>query len=255
MSQETVQDVRFPRAGHTYTPLPSSKESGRVQAHAVQTIHATPEQIYNVYTRIELLPTWQEGVVSVERTGEHTLHWKMQDPGTRRQFEFDSEELESTPGKRHVARITSGPTAGTTDVLSLEPHPAGRGTIATLISDYKLPGGWVTNAVTAVVSRSPAQITIENLRHLKELVESNEIPSVEGQPAGRRGMSGALKKFLLGENMPTPPGTSNRARPQDMPSRNALGTGVSTQTLATVGLIAIPLIFGAVLWASFSDRD
>ena len=253
MPTETLQEVRFPKTGHSYVPLPSSKEANRVQAHAVQTIAASPEQIFNIYARAELLPTWQEGVVSVERTGDKTLHWVMQDPGTGKQFEFDAEELEIVPGKRHVSRVTNGPTAGTTEIFTLEPHPAGRGTIATFVSDFTLPGGAITHTLGAIVSRSPTQIVIENLRHLKELIESGEIPSVEGQPAGRRGISGSLKQVLLGENMPTPPGTSNRAKPQDMPVQNFLGTGISKQALTTVGLVAVPLIFGAILWASLSD--
>ena len=255
MPTETPQEVRFPKTGHAYAPLPSGKSGNRVQAHAVQTIDATPEQIFNIYTRIELLPTWQEGVVSVERTGDNTLHWVMQDPGTGKQFEFDAEELEIVPGKRHVSRVTTGPTAGTTEIFTLEPHPAGRGTITTMVTDYTLLGGALTHAVSAVISRSPAQIVIENLRHLKELIESGEIPTVEGQPAGRRGISGRLKKILLGENMPTPPGTREQARPQDMPRQNVLGSGVSAQTITTVGLIAVPLIFGAILWASLSGSD
>lgn len=255
MSTDTLPEVRFPKPGHAYTPLPKSKEGNRVQAHSVQTIGASPDQIFNVYTRVELLPIWQEGVVAVERTGDKTLHWEMQDPGTGKHFSFDSEELESDPGKRHVARVTSGPTAGSTDILTLEPHPAGRGTIATLVSDYTLPGGWLTHAATAVISRSPSQVTIENLRHLKELIESGQIPSVEGQPAGPRGVSGNFKKFMLGENMPTPPGTSNRATPRDMPAGNALGTGLSLGTLTTIGLVAIPVILGTILWASLSDND
>lgn len=253
MPTETVQEVRFPKTGHPYAPLPRGKEANRVQAHAVQTINASPEQIFNVYTRIELLPTWQEGVVSVERTGDKTLHWVMQDPGTGKQFEFDAEELEVVPGKRHVSRVTTGPTAGTTEIFTLEPHPAGRGTIATFVTDFTLPGGGLTHAISAIVSRSPSQVVIENLRHLKELIESGEIPSVEGQPAGRRGISGSLKKILLGENMPTPPGTSDRARPQDMPKANVLGRNVSAQTLTTVGLVAIPVVLGAIIWASLSD--
>lgn len=255
MPTETLQDVRFPKTGHAYAPLPNSSEGNRVQAHAVQTIAATPEQIYNVYTRIELLPTWQEGVVSVERTGDKTLHWVMQDPGTGKQFEFDAEELETVPGKRHVSRVTSGPTAGTTEIFTLEPHPAGRGTIVTLLTDYVLPGGAVANALSAAISRSPRNIVIEDLRHLKELIESGEIPTVEGQPAGRRGISGKLKQFLIGENMPTPPGTSDRARPQDMPAKNKLGNRVSPNTLTVVGLVAVPVILGVILWASLSDRD
>ena len=255
MSSETLSEVRFPRSGQPYSPLPKGKEAHRVQSHAVQTIRATPEQIFNTYTRVELLPSWQEGVVSVEKTGDKTLHWEMQDPGTGKHFSFDSEVLESDPGKRHVSRVTSGPTAGSTDTLTLAPHPAGRGTIVTLVSDYTLPGGWLTNNLSAVVSRSPSQVTVENLRHLKELIESGEIPTVEGQPAGRRGISGSLKRLLLGENMPTPPGTSDRARPEDMPRRNILGTGISRNTITAVGLITVPIIFCAILWASLSDSD
>ncbi|WP_419805460.1 SRPBCC family protein [Terriglobus sp.] len=255
MPTETLQEVHFPKTGHAYAPLPSGKEANRVQAHAVQTIAASPEQIFNVYTRIEMLPAWQEGVISVTRTGDKTLHWIMEDPGTGKQFEFDAEELEVIPGKRHVSRVISGPTAGTTEIFTLEPHPAGRGTITTFVTDFTLPGGALTHTVSAVVSRSPSQVVVENLRHLKELMESGEIPTVEGQPAGRRGISGKLKKFLLGENMPTPPGTSNRAKPQDMPKLNLLGRSISTQTLTTVGLVTVPLIFGVILWASLSDND
>ena len=255
MPTETLQEVKFPKTGHAYAPLPNSSEGNRVQAHAVQTINATPEQVYNTYASIELLPTWQEGVVSVTRTGDKTLHWVMQDPGTGVQTEFDAEEIELVPGKRHVSRVTNGPTAGTTDILTLEPHPAGRGTIATMVADLTVPGGAISNAISAVVSRSPRQIVIEDLRHLKELIESGQIPSVEGQPAGRRGISGKLKRLLLGENMPTPPGTSDRARPQDMPRKNILGTGLSPQTLTTVGLVALPIVFGIILWASLSDND
>lgn len=215
---ESFEAPTFPKKGAIWQPLPKGKQGKQMAAHTVQTIDATPEQVFNLYTRIEALPIWQEGVVSVERTGPKRLHWKMQDPGTGTHFEFDSVELESVPGKRHVSRVTSGPTAGTTETLTLAPHPAGRGTVATLVAEYTLPGGWVTKAVAAVVSRTPAQVLIENLRHLKELLEAGEIPTVEGQPAGRRGMSGKLKQLLYGENMPTPPGTSNRARPEDLPS-------------------------------------
>ena len=122
------------------------------------TIRATPDQVYNLYTRIEFLPAWQEGVVSVQRTGPKRLHWVMQDPGTGKQFEFDSEETETVQGKRHVSRILNGPTAGTIEMFTVEEHPSGRGAVATLVLQFKLPGGIFTRSAAAIVSRSPAQI-------------------------------------------------------------------------------------------------
>ena len=251
---EPVAEVRFPRTGSNWTPLPQGSKRNRVRAHAVQTIRATPEEVFNTYVSAELLPTWQEGVVSVKRTGKTTLHWTMQDPGTGKQFEFDSEEQEVIPGKRHTSRITSGPFKGTEEIFTLEPHPAGRGTVATLIADYNLPGGWFTKAVSAIISRKPEQIVIENLRHLKELLESGQIPTLEGQPAGRRGISGQLKRVLMGENLPTPPGTRESARPDDLPKRGS-GKAITGRNLAIAGLVAVPLVIGTAAWSILSKKD
>ena len=250
----SAEQVQFPKAGSTWTPLPRGKKKNRVQTHAVQTINATPDEVFNTYTRAELLPTWQEGVVSVVRTKPRILHWIMQDPGTGKQLEFDSEETEVVPGKRHTSRIISGPFKGTTEEFTLEPHPAGRGTIATLVTNFVLPGGWFTNAVSAVLSRKPEQVVIENLRHLKELLESHEIPTVEGQPAGPRGVTGKLKRAMLGENLPTPPGTRESARPEDLPSGNGAGTSRVGRTLLMAGIAAIPLVVGTIVWASRGDE-
>ncbi len=249
-SGQTIGEARFPKAGADWKPLPRGAKSNRVQTHAVQTIRATPDEVYNTYARIELLPSWQEGVVSVQRTSGNKLHWKIEDPGTGKSLEFDSEEVEKVPGKRHVSRITTGPAAGTTATFTLEPHPAGRGTITTLISDFTVPGGWVTNAVASVISRSPQQTVIENLRHLKELIESGQIPTVEGQPAGRRGISAKLKQILLGENMPTPPGTRAAAKPSDEPARESLGS----RAVYISALAIVPLVMALGIWVNMRDE-
>ncbi len=245
----------FPRSGTVWQPLPKGKQGKQQAAHTVQTIGATPDQIFNLYTRVEFLPSWMEGVVHVARLSAKKLHWTMQDPGTGKQFEFDSEELESIPGKKHVSRVTTGPTAGTTDTLTLVEDPAGRGTIATLVSEFSLPGGLFTKAVTAVVSRSPSQITIENLRHLKEILEAGEIPTVEGQPAGRRGISGKLKQLLYGENMPTPPGTSDRARPEDMPGTASARTSKWPMILASIAGIGMLGVLLAIEGSGNEPKD
>jgi uncharacterized membrane protein len=214
-------EVRFPRRGEAYSPLPDEKKDGHARAHAVQTINADPMTIYSLWRREEVLPLWMEGVVSVTRTSESTSHWVMQVPGTEKQMEFDAEIVQDEPGRRLVSRVKNGPTAGTTDDVTFSAHPSGRGMVVTLVSDFVVPGGILGNAVAAVVSRSPRQITIENVRHLKELVESGEIPRVTGQPAGPRGLMGKWKEFILGETNPTPPGTSETEQPQDLPRRNS----------------------------------
>lgn len=237
------QELRFPIKGNAYAPLPQGKEHGRVLSHAVQTIRSTPEQVFNLYTRPELLPAWQEGVVSVTATGDRTQHWVMQDPGTGKHFEYDAEVVDFIPGKRYVSRVVNGPFESTTETATFEEAPAGRGTRVTLISDYKLPGGIVANTVGKLFTRSPEQLTIENLRHLKQLIESHEIPSVQDQPAGPRGILGKWKELLFAENLPTPPGTSDRAHQRDFAETNSPSLFNPTPLLlgtvaAAVGLAA-----------------
>lgn len=216
-------EVKFPRKGSMFAPLADDKKDGHVRAHAIQTINAPPEELYELWRKEEFLSIWMEGVVSVTRTGDTTSHWVMSDPGTGKQFEFDAEIVNDDPGRHLSMRVTKGMGAGSTDDITFEPHPSGRGTVVTVISDFVMPGGTVGNAVAAIVSRSPRQMTIENLRHLKQLAESGEIPRVDGQPHGKRGVMGKWKEFILGEKNPTPPGTSEREQHTDYPKKNELG--------------------------------
>jgi uncharacterized membrane protein len=234
------QIVTFPRKGSDYVPLPRGHQGGSIQGHAVQTINADPEHVYGVFSKLELLPMWQDGVVQVTATGENSAHWVFQDPGTSKQVEFDSEIIEAVPAVRHVSRLMNGLFEGTTDTVTFAAHPAGRGTTVTWVGDFYMPGGVIANAVAAVASRTPEQMLIENLRHLKQLIEANEIPSVEGQPAGPRGVMGKWKQFLMGENLPVPPGTSDRARPQDLPPQES-----QDMPLKVAG---VALVAGAFVW-------
>jgi uncharacterized membrane protein len=236
--EETV--VTFPRKGADYVALPSDSSKERVSAHAVQTIAAGAEEIFNLYSRAEAIPVWQDGVISVTPIEGGKHHWIMEDPTSGSQIEFDSEVLIATPGVRHVSRIVSGPFTGTTDTITFEAHPHGRGTVVTWISDFFLPAASLSNALAGLISRSPKQAVIENLRRLKQLMESGQIPSVEGQPAGPRGITGTWKRFLLGENIPPPPGTSDRAQPRDMPQHENTHTA---WMLASVAVVA-----GATAW-------
>ncbi len=202
----------FPLSGTTYVPVINEMKDGRSFAHAYQTILASPEQLYQFWHAERSYPLWQEHVVSVTPVREKVTHWIVGNPedakGTR--IEFDSEITEDVPGKIIAWRsITEG--VDQSGQVTFTPHPAGRGTIVLLQQQVKVPGGALGNAAASAVKRGPKQTVIENLRHFKEMVEAGAIPSVKGQPHGPRGLSGAAKELLYGENNPTPPGTSEQA--------------------------------------------
>lgn len=204
------------RRGEHYAGLPDDSDHGIVNAHAVQTIMAEPEALFDLWSEVKLYPLWQEHVISVERTRTeadgNVTHWVMGDPSEPhgKRIEFDSKTVEDRANMKISWRsITNSlQQSGYVTFVATE---SGRGTLVTLIQRINVPGGTVGNAVVATAKRSPRQTVIEDLRHFKQLAETGEIPSVEGQPHGPRGISGGIKRWMYGETIPTPPGSSKAA--------------------------------------------
>ncbi len=205
----------FPKAaqaGAHYAPLPKKSKDGRVVAHSVQTILVEPQALYELWSDVESIPLWQEHVVSVTKLSESRSHWVMGNPedADGKRIEFDSEVIENVPGKRIAWQsVTEG--VDQSGIVTFDPHYAGRGTVVTLVQDVKVPGGTLGALVGAIAERGPEQTVIEDLRHFKELAESGEIPTVEGQPHGPRGAIGNMKRWMYGETNPTPVGTQDQA--------------------------------------------
>jgi hypothetical protein len=67
-----------------------------------------------------------------------------------------------------------------------------------------------------ITGRDPKQSTIENLRHFKALAETGEIPRIEPQPHGDRGLIARMKRSMYGEQIATPPGITAATSPHDV---------------------------------------
>lgn len=197
------------QAGNRYFPPKEKGEDGEIIGHAVQTIAVDAQTLFAMWSDLPSIPLWQEHVISVTPLDGNVSHWVMGNPddekGTR--IEFDSETIESIPGKKIAWRsITEGVTQS--GVVTFEEGP--RGTRVTLTQSAKVPGGSLGNAAAAAVKRSPRQTITEDLRHFKQFAETGEIPTIVGQPHGSRGISGAIKEWMYGEHNPTPPGSSQQ---------------------------------------------
>ncbi len=197
------------RNGSTFTPAPEKDDDGRLIATSIQTIQATPDQLYKLWSDLSLFPRWQEHVVSVTPVSASVSHWvtgNPEDPDGKR-IEFDSKIVEDVPGQKIAWQsiIDDVDLAGSVTFVEAA---SGRGTLVTLKQAFKVPFGDFGSGLAATVKRSPKQTVIEDLRHFKQLAETGEIPSVKGQPHGPRGLSGGIKEWMYGESNPTPPGTS-----------------------------------------------
>jgi uncharacterized membrane protein len=202
----------IPTTGVQYAPLPNRDQDGRITASAVQTILADPQDLYRLWRDTSWIPRWQEYVLSVAPLHHGRSHWVMgnpeEDPSTR--IEFESEMVEDIPGEIISWRSLT-PGIEQTGSVTFAPTGSGRGTLVVLVQTVRTGFLGLSSATAGIGKRSPKQLVTENLRHFKQLVETGEIPTVEGQPHGPRGAVGNMKQWIYGEHLPTPLGTSDAA--------------------------------------------
>lgn len=185
---------------------PPEDKDGRRWVRTSALVQVSAEDLYRRWRDVESVPRWQEQISQVTLTGDTTSHWVMSAGG--KTLEWDSEMLADEPGKRIAWRTIAGDSDNAGEVI-FESAPGGRGTIVTVLQEFKL--GEFANAWETLVGRNPKQAVIENLRHFKALAETGEIPRTDGQPHGPRGAVGEMKKSIYGEKIDTPPGRDRKA--------------------------------------------
>jgi uncharacterized membrane protein len=196
-----------------YLPPPEDKD-GKMWVRTSALIHASAEDLYNMWRDVEAAPLWQEQIEKVTRTGETTSHWVMRpvanssDKDEDKTVEWDSAILKDEPGRRIAWKSIGGESHNAGEVV-FEPAPGGRGTMVTVLQEFRM--GKLASAWETTVGRNPKQAVIENLRHFKALAETGEIPRTQGQPHGPRGMIAGIKKSMYGEETKVPPGLHRKA--------------------------------------------
>ena len=152
------------------------------------TVNRPIEELYGLWRDVSNVPRFSNRVSSVEVIDERRSRWTAAAPGgVTASWEVElAEEREpevlvwhSTPGARvdHVLALT------------LSPAPGGRGVEVRVAASITPPGG---AAAARLIGEWPARQLTEELRRFKQLAETGEIATTEGQPSGRRSPLGRL---------------------------------------------------------------
>jgi uncharacterized membrane protein len=185
-----------------YLPPPEDKD-GKIWVRTTALVQANAQVLYAIWRNVESAPLWQEQITRVVATGPKTSHWIMESNG--KTIEWDSEVMADEPGVRITWRSIGGDSNNAGEVI-FEEAPGGRGTMVTVLQEFRM--GKLTTVWETLVGRNPKQAVIENLRHFKAFAETGEIPRVQGQPHGDRGIVGKMKESTYGEKITTPPGAN-----------------------------------------------
>jgi uncharacterized membrane protein len=176
------------RAGRTVPGV-----SGQTDIYLERSIAVSksPEECYRFWRSFENLPRFMESLESVHQLDERRSHWVAKGPmGTS--LEWTSEITTDRPGEEVAWRTLDDSGAANAGSVRFETAPAGRGTIVRVSLHYSPRGGALGAGLVRLLGHDPQSRIREDLRRFKQVLETGEIPTTRGQPAGRRGLFGRV---------------------------------------------------------------
>jgi uncharacterized membrane protein len=161
-----------------------TSRDGYTTAVVTLTINRSPEDLYTAWRNFTNLPQWMKHLKSVEVTGDRRSHWVAAGPAGLT-VEWEAEITEDRSDEMIAWRSVEGSDVDHSGVIRFEPAAGKRGTMVTVDMRYALPGGTLGSAVAAWFGDDPRQSIKMDLRRFKQVMETGEVITTEGQPAGR----------------------------------------------------------------------
>ena len=154
-----------------------------VQVERAILVNAGPEKAYEFVRNLENLPRFMEHVKEVNAVNDKRSHWVVKAPaGTH--VEWDAEIINDLPGKLIAWRSINNPDVENAGSIHFERARRDRGTIIRVEMQYMPPAGVVGAAVARLFGEEPEQQLKADLQRLKQIVETGEVVTTEGQPQG-----------------------------------------------------------------------
>lgn len=150
--------------------------------HSV-TINKSPDELYRYWRDFNNLPRIMDHLESVKVQDEKRSYWVAKAPAGYK-AEWDAEIINDEPNKLIAWRSLAEATVPNSGSVRFIPAPADRGTEIHVVLDYIPPAGRIGWLIARLFGQEPKQQVQEDLRRFKQFIETGEVPTIEGQPAG-----------------------------------------------------------------------
>ncbi len=161
-------------------------------------INRPPEACYRFWRDFANFPNFMQHVEEVRMIDATRSHWKVHAP-LGRQVEWTAELTSDVPSQQLGWRTLEGADIAHAGVVRFAPATGGRGTRVQVDLNYAAPLGKTGTRIAQLLGEEPSLQVAQDLRRFKQLIETGEIPTTTGQPAGRRSM---LMRALQPERPP-----------------------------------------------------
>jgi uncharacterized membrane protein len=146
------------------------------------TINKDPKELYAFWHNFENLPTFMTYLQSVQVLDDKKSHWVAKGPAGHA-VQWDAQIINDEPNQTIAWQSLEGAEVDHTGSVRFIPSKD-RGTEVKVVLDYIPPGGRLGAAVAYLFGRSPSAEIKEDLRRFKQLMETGEIATTQGQPRG-----------------------------------------------------------------------
>ena len=169
--------------------LPASRAATVRASRAVKVEHSITvkrpaEELYAFWRDPANPPRVLDFVESVEMLSETRARWRAHGPaGTM--IEWDAEIINELPNELLAWKSVGDAHVPNAGSLHLRAAPNGRGTEVRIVFEYQPPAGHLGAWIAKLVKENPDAQVRDGLRRFKQLAETGEIVTTEGQTSGR----------------------------------------------------------------------
>jgi uncharacterized membrane protein len=187
---DVYQALGINRAGNGYAAIADAGSDTRAQLGGRRGVHVEESitinkpvaEVYRFWRNFENLPQFMDHLESVSMREEGISHWVAKGPA-RMKVEWDARVINEVENQVIGWQSLEGSMVSTAGSVNFEETP--RGTAIRVHFQYNPPGGKLGAAVAKLFGEEPNQTVREDLRRLKQILETGEVPTIQGQPTGR----------------------------------------------------------------------
>jgi uncharacterized membrane protein len=156
------------------------------------TVNRPRAELYQMWRDFENLPRFMHHLesVRVDNADSGRSHWVAKGP-LGKNIQWDAEVIEERENELLVWKSLPGSLVESMGRVEFVDAPGGRGTIVHVSMRYNPPAGSMGAAFAKLLGEEPGTQIKEDLRRFKQIMETGEVPTVEGQPSGGQGAQGS----------------------------------------------------------------
>jgi uncharacterized membrane protein len=195
MRKQSTVDLDKPFAGkskkeHVSGTRPLDKEGnpksgplfGGIRIEEAITIDRPVEQLYNYWRDFTNLPRFCKYLRAVVVLDIMRSRWTVDGPANK-QLTWEAAIIDDRPNELISWRSLENSEFDNAGSVRFRPAPGNRGTEVVLTMTYNPPAGPLGSLIAKLTAKEPSFLLKEQLRRFKQLMETGEIATTDGQAA------------------------------------------------------------------------